>query len=157
MISIRKKTLEDSIQITPVKNSFFQLSSKVDYGLFLLTELSKNKEQQPVSLRTIAKENNLSFFFLQKVAYDLRKAGVIESLRGKQGGYILTVSPQKLSLKKIIEILEGPIMVMPCIDTHISTCERENSCTMRPGIKILNNILVETFSKMTLQQLLQTS
>lgn len=127
----------------------FPFSQKVDYGLFLLTRLTKSKK--PISLNTIAQENYMSFYFLQKIARQLRKGNLIESTRGKEGGYELKRKPEDISLKEIIECLEGPIAIVPCLRNFAPTtdflCKREKYCMMKDSMRKMNtemeNILLE--------------
>lgn len=168
MISIRRKIVDPKITadskigvapmvaakiLNPAKPGFFQFSHKIDYGLFLMSELAKNDEIK--SLRIIADYNKMSFFFLQKVAFDLRKGGLIQADRGKNGGYRLTKSPQKISLKEILEALEGPMAVMHCLNhgPDEQTCVRESNCNMRGGLNFINEIISNALAKTSLAKL----
>lgn len=155
------------IAVQPVKSGFLKFSHRVDYGLFLVTELAKNlvpakgsssHSGAPVSLRAIAEENQMSFFFMQKVAFDLRKAGLITSGRGKNGGYTLAKAANKITLKEILEALEGPLSLMQCLthDVDEQSCVRENSCDMRDGLGYLNRIILNTLAKTKLSDLFKS-
>lgn len=166
MITVRRKVLPQKNKTTvsstvvslgrqsslPAKNNFFQFSQKVDYGFFLLAELAQNLEAEPMSLRTLAEKNSMSFFFLQRVALDLRRAGIIESSRGKNGGYSLSQNPKKISLKEVIEALEGPCVVTPCLHQSEETtpCIREKSCRMREGMNYINTLFTNILFQTTL-------
>ncbi len=144
---------------TEQKQGFLQFSQKLDYGLFLLIELARiqisKKHDEPVSLRTIAEENKMSFFFMQKVAFELRKSGIISADRGKNGGYVLAKPSSEVTLKDIVEVLEGPVTVMHCLASEIhSTCERQPRCTMRHGLSTVNQAIINIFSQTTLNHLL---
>jgi Rrf2 family cysteine metabolism transcriptional repressor len=158
MISIRRKKGLVSVRESS-KHYLFQFSQKLDYGLFLLTELSRQGKNGPLSLRTIADQNRMSFFFLQKIAYELRRAGFIEASRGKNGGYVLVKPAKKLCLKEVFEALEGPIAVMPCLANEPGqmahqNCVRESWCTMKSGFNALNQLLIDFLTKTTLSNLL---
>lgn len=149
MISIRKK-----IQITTApaqKSGWLHLSQKIDSGLLLLVELAKidSDSEQPVSLRTIAEKNGLSFFFLQKVAADLRRAKLVTAGRGKHGGYRLARSATDITMKDILEAHEGPLAIMHCLD-HENSCIRENWCNVRPGLNFINQTIINTLAATTL-------
>lgn len=180
MISISKTNRPQIQRIRKVKNGFskalipqgsqnkhglFQLSHKVDYGLFLMMELAKKgvgaqkgakTVAEPMSLRQVADEHQMSFFFLQKVANDLRNAELIKASRGKLGGYILAQETSKITLKNILEALEGPIAVMHCLTSAAESpsCVRENSCEVRPGLNSINQILLKALSETTLANIL---
>lgn len=150
MISIRKKM---NITAAPVqKSGWLHLSQKIDSGLLLLVSLAKSDET--LSLRTIAEEKGLSFFFLQKVAADLRKAGLIESDRGKHGGYRLAQAAEAITMKDILEAHEGPLAIMHCLD-HENSCIRENSCNVRPGLNFINQTIINTLAATTLADFLK--
>ena len=128
-----------------------QFSKKVDYGLFLLITLLK-AENEIVSLRQIAEGNHISFYFLQKIALLLRRAGMIKSGRGKSGGYKLARPPQDITLKEIIEALEGPVSVVRCLPQSGCgfSCERENMCSAKSGLKYINDKLIDSLNETTL-------
>ena len=138
------------------KTGFLQFSQKVDYGLFLLIELARNGSGEPVSLRVIAERSRMSFSFLQKVAFELRKADLISADRGKNGGYILKKDPKTVTLKEIIEALEGPIAVMSCFSHQEGQpqCVRLGNCCMRQGLGYINQTIVNLFCQTTLHHLL---
>jgi len=154
------------------RHGFLQFSQKLDYGLFLLIELAKgqvaagavdsqNQVDQhsagPVSLRKIAEENGMSFFFMQKSAFELRKAGLVRADRGKNGGYVLAKPASEITLKSIVEVLEGPLTVMHCLFPSLVTpsCSRQTKCQMRHGLGTVNDAIVNIFTQTTLNHLLQ--
>ncbi len=137
------------------KHGFLQFSKKLDYGLFLLIELSKKAGQEPLSLQKVAQENDMSFFFLQKVAFELRKSGIVASNRGKNGGYVLAKPAAVITLKEIVEVLEGPVNVMHCLMTENSNCMRQTRCRMRHGLGAVNQAILNIFTQTTLDHLLQ--
>ncbi len=141
----------------PNRTGFLQFSQKTDYGLFLLIELAKHDSTEPLSLRTISEKNHMSFYFLQKIALDLRKAGLIISGRGKNGGYRLQKPANQMTLREIIEALEGPISLMHCLShaANAPTCVREGWCGMRSGLQMINQTIVNTFAQTTLDHLIK--
>ena len=125
-----------------------------------MTELAKNSEREPLSLKTIAEEHHLSFFFLQKVAHELKKVGLIEANRGKLGGYVLAKDSQHISIQEILEALEGPIAFMHCLapeGVRSHGCVREGHCQMRGGLQFINQLLLKTLRTTTLHHLLHPS
>lgn len=71
--------------------------------------LAKNYGEGPTSLKQIAQENNLSEHYLEQLASPLRNAGLVKSVRGAYGGYILAREPEKITAGEVIRVLEGPI------------------------------------------------
>ncbi len=142
-------------KIKTSRHGLFQFSKKIDDGLFLLTHLAQIKKKEPLSLKKIAEENKRSFFFLQKIANDLRQASLLKSTRGKNGGYLLAKSPQKITLKNICEALEGRMAIMSCLEKGNSKkiCRHECHCHMKKGMNVLNMIMIKTLSSTTLDQI----
>ncbi len=115
------------------RSGSLHFTQKTDYGLILLSELAKEKE---APLSQIAESKALSFLFLQKVARSLLKSGLIRAKRGKYGGYSLQKSPSKITLKEIVEALEGKISVAPCIAA--GTCKKSHLCGIRKKMQNIN-------------------
>ena len=134
------------------KPGLLHLSSKADYGFLLLIRLAGIKARRQ-SLRLIAAENGLSFFFLQKVALDLRKNMLITADRGKSGGYGLARPAKEISLKDIIEALDGPLAIMGCLGDKAYSCPKRNSCEVRPGLDIVNRTIINALSNTSLYDL----
>ncbi len=131
------------------RSGALHLTQKVDYGLILLIALAKNAEQNKLSIKKIANESGISFLFLQKIAGLLQKAGLIKADRGKYGGYKLAKSPKKLSLKDIIEAVEGKVAIVPCLKST-SICKHKKSCDIRHGLAKINQEIQNTVINKTL-------
>ncbi|GAB3050450.1 cysteine metabolism transcriptional regulator CymR [Virgibacillus ainsalahensis] len=86
-----------------------KISTKGKYGLTIMIELAKKSGEGPTSLKSIARDNNLSEHYLEQLASPLRNAGLIKSIRGAYGGYILAKKPNEITAGDIIRVLEGPI------------------------------------------------
>ncbi|TVX94467.1 cysteine metabolism transcriptional regulator CymR [Paenibacillus agilis] len=86
-----------------------KISTKGRYGLTIMMELAKSYGEGPTSLKSIADKNQLSEHYLEQLIAPLRNAGLVKSIRGAYGGYILAREPETLSAGEIIRVLEGPI------------------------------------------------
>ncbi|WP_163970093.1 cysteine metabolism transcriptional regulator CymR [Oceanobacillus halotolerans] len=86
-----------------------KISTKGRYGLTIMIELAKHNGDGPLSLKAIARNNDLSEHYLEQLATPLRNAGLIKSIRGAYGGYILAKEPKDIKAGDIIRVLEGPI------------------------------------------------
>ncbi|MFD2046181.1 cysteine metabolism transcriptional regulator CymR [Ornithinibacillus salinisoli] len=86
-----------------------KISTKGRYGLTIMIELAKKYGDGPTPLKVIAKDNDLSEHYLEQLATPLRNAGLIKSVRGAYGGYMLPKDPKEISAGDIIRVLEGPI------------------------------------------------
>ena len=136
------------------RTGFLHFSQRIDYGLLLLTELARRGKKVCVSLRKISDENGISFFFLQKVASDLRKAVLVNADRGKNGGYALAKEARYITLLEILEAIEGPLNVMPCLGNGAGvSCARSKRCSIRPGLNFINQTIIKALSETTLADL----
>lgn len=84
-----------------------KFSKKSRYGLIALIDLAVNSKYEQVALNSIADRNKISPQYLEQVFASLRRAGIVKSVKGSQGGYLLGQSADKLSVAKILEALEG--------------------------------------------------
>ena len=131
------------------RSGALHVTQKIDYGLILMTSLAKDKNQ--VSIKKIAEEGNVSFLFLQKIASVLQKAGIITAERGKFGGYSLNGKLKDYTLGQIIEVLEGPIAITPCLNSlNKVACRRVGFCPIRPKFAKINKEIQELLATKTL-------
>lgn len=94
------------------------LSKKTQYAFKALIYLAEHAEHGPVLISEISKKKNIPLKFLENILLELRKAGVLESKKGKGGGYYFSVDPQQVSLAKIMRLLDGPIALLPCVSLN---------------------------------------
>jgi len=90
-----------------------RFSTKAEYGLKAMINLALSYPKIK-SLKDVSSEEGISFKYLERIICDLRKCGIIESHKGKDGGYVLAQNPSKVKIGEIVEILEGPIEIMKC-------------------------------------------
>lgn len=86
-----------------------KISTKGRYGLTIMMELAAKFGEGPISLKSIAEKNGLSEHYLEQLIAPLRNAGLVKSIRGAYGGYVLSKEPELLTAGDVIRILEGPI------------------------------------------------
>lgn len=84
-----------------------KFSKKTRYGLIALIDLAVNSKYEQVALNSIADRNGISPQYLEQVFASLRRAGIVKSVKGSQGGYLLGQNADKISVAKILEALEG--------------------------------------------------
>ena len=107
-----------------------RVSAKGRYGLRALFELALNYGQGPTFIKDIAQRQLISEPFLVQIFLSLKKGGIIKSIRGAYGGYLLARGPEKISLKEILDILEGSERVTPCLDSP-GDCPLFNQCIIK--------------------------
>ena len=93
-----------------------RLSTKGGYGTRAMLDLAFNSSEGPVLLRDIAKRQEVSEKYLEHSISVLRKAGLVRSIRGARGGYVLAKLPSEIRLSEIMEVLEGSMAPVECVD-----------------------------------------
>jgi Rrf2 family protein len=107
-----------------------KLSTRGRYGVRLMLELALHYGEGPILLKDIAERQGISEKYLWQLINPLKTTGLVNSLRGAHGGYILGKAPDAISLKEILQVLEGPLCLVDCVDNP-SLCERADSCISR--------------------------
>ncbi|MCM3388038.1 cysteine metabolism transcriptional regulator CymR [Ureibacillus chungkukjangi] len=95
-----------------------KISTKGRYGLTIMIELAKHYGDGPIPLRQIAAEKGLSEAYLEQLVSPLRIAGLVKSVRGAYGGYLLALPPNQISAADVIKVLEGPIQPVEGIENE---------------------------------------
>jgi Rrf2 family protein len=95
-----------------------------------MLELALHYGEGPILLRDIAERQGISEKYLWQLINPLKTTGLVNSLRGSRGGYVLGKAPEAISLKAILQILEGPLCLVDCVDNP-ALCERSPSCISR--------------------------
>lgn len=120
-----------------------KISTKGRYGLTIMIELGKLYGEGPVPLRKIAAENDLSEAYLEQLVGPLRNSGLVKSVRGAYGGYMLTRHPKEISAGDVIRVLEGPIQPVEGIEDEKQP-QRELWIRIRDAVKnVLDTTTIE--------------
>ncbi|ABK61898.1 MULTISPECIES: RrF2 family transcriptional regulator [Clostridium] len=128
-----------------------KLSTKGRYGVRAMVDLAINYGESPMSIKSIAKRQNISELYLEQLFSPLRKAKLIKSIRGAQGGYVLNKHPKDISVSDIINVLEGPIEISSCVDT--GECDNMNVCPTRLLWKKIKKSIDKVTESVTLQDM----
>ncbi len=120
-----------------------KISTKGRYGLTIMIDLGKHYGEGPVPLRKIAAENDLSEAYLEQLVGSLRNSGLVKSVRGAYGGYMLTRHPKEISAGDVIRVLEGPIQPVEGIEDEKQP-QRELWVRIRDAVKnVLDTTTIE--------------
>ncbi len=130
-----------------------QFTKEVDYSIRLLLALSKLKKEKFLSLHNFSEESKISFLFLQRIAKKLREAGLIKSIKGAQGGYRLNVDFKKITVKNLIEALEGEFAVVNCLKKG-SECSRASGCSSQKVFVEINKKFVNYLKNLRLSEII---
>ncbi len=109
-----------------------KLSTKGKYGVRAVYEIAKQYGQGPLTIKEIGERQGISLSYLEQILHRLGKAGVIESVRGPGGGYLLARQPAELTIGDIVRALEGPIALSHCLEPGESgECYQADECVAR--------------------------
>lgn len=126
-----------------------KISTKGRYGLTIMIELAKRYGEGPISLKSIAQMNNLSEHYLEQLISPLRNAGLVKSVRGAYGGYILADEPSKITAGDVICVLEGPLQVVEELEDE-EPAKRELWMRIRDAVKeVLDSTTLEDLASHT--------
>lgn len=129
-----------------------KLTKSTDFALRLLTHLSfANKDN---STPVLAEQLHIPYNHLTKLVQGLTKVGFLQTKRGKNGGVSLNVSPEKITLKAVINVTEGQTKLVECFEP-LNTCDFENSCHIKSGIFSVQEKIDQLFESVSLQDLIQ--
>lgn len=136
-----------------------RISTRGEYGVRAMFYLTLNYGQGPIPVKTIAEEQGISEHYLEQLIGDLRRSGLVSSVRGAQGGYTLARSPEEITVGDIIRVLEGPITPMDCLDSASAEadCGLLGPCAMRKMWKRLQDSMESVLDTTTLASLAQES
>ena len=128
-----------------------KLSTKGRYGVKAMVDLAINYGKEPVPIKSISDRQNISEYYLEQLFSSLRKAGLIKSIRGSMGGYILNKDPKDITVYTILEVLEGPIEISTCLDE--GSCNNIDCCATRLVWKKIKDSMDSVTSSITLQDI----
>lgn len=115
------------------------LSKKAQYGLRALLALARENHQNPVLISDLARHEGIPRKFLELILLELKNQGILQSRKGKGGGYFLGKPPQAITVGQVIRILDGPLAPLPCVSQtayhKCDDCENENTCGVRIVMK----------------------
>ncbi len=130
-----------------------EISRKTDYALRMLASLVQNPDGV-VSVRTAAKDNDVPYSFARSIQHDLALAGIVESTRGAHGGMRLAVDPRTTSLLRIVEAVQGSIVISVCdfAGDDGGPCPRMAECHFNPVWCNAERMLRDYFGSVSLYQ-----
>jgi Rrf2 family protein len=133
------------------------LSKKSQYAFKALTYLSEKFNQGPVLISEISKKKNIPLKFLENILLELKKAEILESKKGKGGGYFLKKSPAEVKMATIVRLINGPIAMLPCVSLYFyercKNCD-EKHCGLHDMMIEVRDATLEILENRTLADLL---
>jgi Rrf2 family protein len=105
-----------------------KISTKGRYALRFMIDLAQNSGGECVSLKDISKRQDISVKYLEQIVTILVKEGLIRSIRGNQGGYLLAKDTSQYTAGEILRSVEGKLAPVACLDNQLNLCQRKNTC-----------------------------
>ena len=130
------------------------VSSKGRYAMRLVIDLAQHTDAGTVSLKEISDRQEVSLKYLESIASMLHKGGIIKSVRGKEGGYLLAKPASKISVQEIMSITEGSLAPVSCLEENGSPCGRSELCLTFPLWQKLDGIIESYLSEVSIQDLI---
>ena len=134
-----------------------KLSTKGRYGLRALIDLAMYGEEEAVSIQSISARQQISDSYLEQLVRKLKRAGLVNSVRGAQGGYRLAQPAEEISVGDVLRALEGSIEAVSCGKEHNANCLGEDLCVARYVWQKVNKSIQETVDSITISQLVEES
>lgn len=129
-----------------------KLSTRTRYGIRAILELAEYYGNGPLQLRVIAHDQGVSVKYLEQLMAMLKAAGIVRSIRGSKGGYVLAKQPGQVKVSECFQCLEGSVITTECVEDE-SFCERTNDCIARQVWTEVQNAVMGVLESMTLQDL----
>lgn len=130
-----------------------RFSRKSRYGLSALIDLAVNSKTEHVSLNSIANRNSISLQYLEQIFASLKRAGIVKSIKGSQGGYQLNISPSEITVAQVLRALEGNYHIEPELSPESSNCRAISVTIQKKVIDEVNDRLDEVLENVTLADL----
>lgn len=132
-----------------------KLSTRGRYGVKAMFDLALHVGEGPVSLKHIAERQDISEHYLEQLISGLRKSGLVKSVRGAQGGYVLGREPAKIRVGDIIRVLEGPIAPVDCVsEEEPESCAKAEYCITRTIWEKVRDSISEVLDSITLEDMM---
>jgi Rrf2 family protein len=133
-----------------------KLSTKSRYGLRAIFDMAYHAGNFPSQIKDISRRQQISPRYLEQIFQDLKKAKLLKSRRGPQGGYTLAKDPAEVTVKDVIEAAEGEVFLVACTARSkkcAAQCDFDNQCVTQKIWEEANRRLNDYFSSLTLKDL----
>lgn len=132
-----------------------RVSTKGRYAIRFMLDLALHNTGEPVRIKDVAARQNISDKYLEQVVSILNKAGYVRSIRGPQGGYVLTRNPEDYTMGQILRLTEGDMVPVACLADDVNQCDRADSCVTLHFWKKLDDAISNVIDNTTLADLVE--
>ena len=132
-----------------------KLSTKGRYGLKAMFDLAIHDGKGPIPLKSIAERQRVSEHYLEQLIAELRRSGLVKSVRGAQGGYMLSRKPSGITVGEVIRVLEGPLGPSDCVlEDEPVLCDKANHCIAKIVWEKIQTGISDVIDSITLQDMI---
>jgi len=131
-----------------------KITKHCDYGVLIMAELASIGVGRRESARTIAERTKVPPPMASKILKQLVSTDLVDSKRGAHGGYALVRPPQNITVKELLDALDGPVALTECSGPGACECGIEEDCTTRPMWRTINRRVGELLNNITLAEML---
>lgn len=132
------------------------LSKKTQYAFKALMYMAQVEKEGPILIAEIAKKKKIPLKFLENILLELKNGGILDSKKGKGGGYFFKEAPSKIHLAKVMRLLDGPIALLPCVSLNFyercKNCD-EKDCGLRDTLITVRDATLRILEKKTVADL----
>lgn len=132
-----------------------KISTKGRYAIRLMIDIAEHEKVGNVSIKDVAKRQDISLKYLEQIVNALGKAGYLKSRRGSQGGYQLTKAPEEYTVAEILRVTEGNFAPVACLEDEENTCPNRSRCSTIKMWEGLYKVVEEYLSGITIADLLK--
>ena len=129
------------------------ISTKGRYALRFLADVAEHQGDGFVPLKDVAVRQEISEKYLEIVVKELVKGGLLAAMRGRGGGYRLNCAPEEYSIKAVLELMEGPLAPVACLESGQNVCPRSSGCRTLPLWQGLDKVISDYLAQFTLADL----
>lgn len=128
-----------------------KLSKKTEYALRALTELAMNQEEGNLQAQELARREKIPVKFLEQILLALKKANILQSRRGVGGGYTLNRPAEQISLGEVVQLIDGPVVLLDCIaEEENCTCAESETCGLKNVVLGVRDGMVQLLDEVSL-------
>lgn len=134
------------------------LTNKTRYAIKALLALAKRTDGDPVGIADLAESEGIPKKFLELILLELKNMGILQSKKGKGGGYFLAKAPRDVMLGQVVRMIDGPLAPIPCVSKtayhRCDDCRDETTCGLRLVMKDVRDAIAEILDSTSLQDVL---
>ena len=132
-----------------------KISTKGRYALRMMIDIAQNQKDGYVTLKDVAERQDISKKYLEQIALHLSQAGMLRAVRGYQGGYMLATPASEYTVNAVLQIVEGSMVPVSCLEQQPNACPRAEKCETLPMWMELEAMIRNYLEGITLEDLIE--